>query len=156
MSFAPTTEMEINLARILFRRFGHVSNERLLSGPGLIHIYEALNSLSNRTGRALDAKQIVDAALRQNDTVCVETLDHFCAILGGVAGDLAMTLNAETIYVAGGIVPRFIDFLRASRFRAQFENKGRFAARLAQVATPVIVEPNPGLLGAAVDLSQME
>ncbi|TAL04750.1 MAG: glucokinase, partial [Rhodospirillaceae bacterium] len=154
-SFAAVDDTELNIARILINRFGHVSNERVLSGPGLVNIYEALNALTGKSGVTLNPEQITERALARTDTTCLDALNHFCAFLGSVAGDLALLLCAEAVYIAGGIVPRIIDFFRASGFRARFENKGRFAERMTQIPTFVITEPNPGLLGAAVDLLQL-
>jgi glucokinase len=78
------------------------------------------------------------------------TLDAFCAFLGSVAGNAALTLGAlGGIFIAGGIVPRFIDFVRASAFRQRFEEKGRLTPYLASVPTAVIVHPEPAFVGLA-------
>jgi glucokinase len=153
-SFAPVTDVEDEIARVLRGRFGHVSNERLLSGSGLVNIYEALNEIDGTQPHPFTPREIAEHAVAASDPVCRDALSHFCAILGAVAGDLALLLYADVIYIAGGIVPQFLDFIRASAFRKRFESKGRFAQRMAVVPTYVITEPNPGLLGAAVDLRQ--
>ncbi|MCB1613018.1 MAG: glucokinase, partial [Xanthomonadales bacterium] len=75
------------------------------------------------------------------------TLARFCAVLGSVAGDAALIHGARTVMIAGGIVPRFIPFLRASAFRERFLAKGRFATYLEGVSIQVITHPQPGLLG---------
>jgi glucokinase len=149
-TFAPVTDTEMAIARILHARFGHVSNERLLSGRGLVWIYEALATVAGKPAEDIAPHVVTERALAGTDDLCRETLNLFCAVLGSVAGDLALLLYADAIYIAGGIVPRFIDFLRASTFRQRFEDKGRFAARMAIVPTLVIMEPYPGLIGAAV------
>jgi glucokinase len=152
VSFAPSDALEVEIARVLLARFGRLSNERLLSGPGLRHLYEALAVVRGQPAAVLSAADITRHALADSDALCREALERFCAILGSVAGDLALTLWAEAIFIAGGVVPRFTGFLAASRFRARFEDKGRFAAHMRSVPSLVITDANPGLLGAAVYL----
>jgi glucokinase len=102
-----------------------------------------------------DPEEITTAALERSCSVSQESLERFCGILGSFAGNLALTIGAfGGIYIAGGIVPRFIDFLRRSEFRSRFEAKGRFKAYNARIPTYVITEPQPGLVGAAAYLMQ--
>jgi glucokinase len=150
--FSPGDEIEFEIARILCGRFGRVSNERLLSGPGLCNLYEALCALHGCRPHPLSAEEIAARAMAETDVVCHEALTRFCTILGGVAGDLALLLFADIIFVGGGIVPKMIDFLRASAFRARFEDKGRFAGRMATIPTLAITYQHTGLLGAALHL----
>lgn len=150
--FSPGDQTEMEIARILSGRFGHVSNERLLSGPGLRNIYEALCVLRGHQKQALSAEEIAARAMAESDVICREALDRFCAILGSVAGDLALLLFADIIFVGGGIAPQMIGFLRASAFRARFEEKGRLAPRMAAIPTLAITYPHTGLLGAALHL----
>jgi glucokinase len=151
--FAPCDEIETKILGILQREFGRVSNERLLSGPGLINIYRALAMIRQEPLRDMTAADITDAAVRRSDLLCTETLNRFCSILGNVAGDLALVLGARGgVYIAGGIVPKFIEFLRAGDFRERFEAKGRFQGYNAGIATRVITADYPGLLGAAAHL----
>ncbi len=158
VSFAPLGEEEFAIARWLGARFGRVSTERLLSGVGLSHIDAALTA-GDDLGTALDPRarfrepaQIVEAALDGHDVFARRTLARFCAVLGSVAGDCALIHGARTVVIAGGIVPRFIPFLRSSAFRERFLAKGRFAAYLENVNIRVITHAYPGLLGAAVAL----
>lgn len=151
-SFAPGDQTERDIARILSGQFGHVSNERLLSGPGLRNIYEALCVLHGCQKHPLSAEEIAARAIAETDAICREALDRFCAILGSVAGDLALLLFADIIFVGGGIAPQMIGFLRASAFRARFEDKGRLASRMAAIPTLAITYPHTGLLGAALHL----
>jgi glucokinase len=95
---------------------------------------------------------IVAAALEGRDLPSRRTLARFCAVLGSVAGDCALVQGARTVVIAGGIVPRFIPFLRSSAFRERFLAKGRMATLLESVPIHVINHPNPGLLGAACAL----
>jgi glucokinase len=157
VSFAPLGDEEAAIARWLGARFGRTSNERLLCGAGLSHIDAALSgadhpSLQQSAEPLREAADIVKAALDGHDVSARRTLARFCAVLGSVAGDTALIHGARTVMIAGGIVPRFIPFLRTSAFRERFLAKGRFAAYLEGVSIHVITHPNPGLLGAAVAL----
>lgn len=132
-------------------RFGHVSIERALSGDGLVNLYQALAALDRATVPARDAAAIVEAARERTCAVSRAALEMFCAMLGGVAGDIALAFGARGgVYVGGGIVPRFTDLLTGSAFRARFEAKGRFAAYMKAIPSWVILHPQPALRGLAV------
>ena len=155
VSFAPLGEEEQCIARWLTARFGRASTERLLSGAGLSHIDAALRgedgaALSGQAPALREPADIVAAALDGHDVAARRALARFCAVLGSVAGDAALIHGARCVTIAGGIVPRFIPFLRSSGFRERFLAKGRFAPYLESVSIHVIVHPHPGLLGAAV------
>lgn len=153
ISFAPLDEEEVEIARILKQRFGRVSYERILCGGGLANLYEAMATISGETARNLTPAEIVAAATMGGDGLETACLTRFCAILGSFAGDLALTLGAQGgIYIGGGIVPRFVDFLKTSPFRDRLEDKGRFASYLMAIPARVITAQNPGLIGAAVAL----
>lgn len=160
VSFAAIGEEEASIARWISARFGRCSTERLLSGAGLAQIDAALAAGTDTTLAADWAQSlrapadIVAAALDGHDLRARRALARFCAVLGSVAGDTALIHGARTVMIAGGIVPRFLPFLRTSAFRERFLAKGRFAAYLESVAIHVIIHPQPGLLGAAVALSQ--
>lgn len=158
VSFAPQGEEERDIARWVSARFGRASNERILSGMGLSHIDAALGGVAPPKGgpSLREPADIVEAALEGHDVLARRTLARFCAILGSVAGDTALVHGARTVVIAGGIVPRFVPFLRSSAFRERFLDKGRFAAHLESVAIHVISHGWPGLLGAAVALRQRE
>jgi len=135
--------------------FGHVSFERLLSGPGLELIYRALAERAGvRAAAGLSAPEITRRALAGSDAVCVETLDTFCAILGTAAANVAVTLGALSgIYIGGGIVPRLGTYFDRSPFRARFEDKGRFSAYLAQIPTWVITADDATFQGVSAILA---
>jgi glucokinase len=159
VSFAPLSDEEQHIARWLSARFGRTSNERLLCGAGLSHIDAALAGLEHPSlqpgpENLRAPSDIVALALEGHDISARRALARFCAVLGSVAGDACLIHGSRTLMIAGGIVPRFIPFLRASAFRERFLSKGRFAAYLEQVTIGVITHPNPGLLGAAVALQQ--
>ncbi|MCV2356342.1 glucokinase [Paucibacter sp. B2R-40] len=184
VSLSAHSERECRLIAKLACRFGHVSAERVLSGPGLVNMVEALCDLDGvASPEQLTPAAVIAAALGSQERVgpprasltpsgggrrrssawgcsdahptqaqCAEALDLFAAFLGDVAGDLVLSLGARGgAYIGGGIVPRLgAEWLRASRFRARFEAKGRMAGYLASVSSYVIAaqEP-PALLGAS-------
>ena len=160
-TFAPLGDEEQRIARWLNARHGHTSNERLLSGPGISNIDHVLAagdepSFDALTAPPRDPATIVAAALEGHDVVARRALARFCAVLGSFAGDVALLHGARTVMIAGGIVPRFIPFLRTSAFRERFLAKGRFAALLETVAIHVVTHPQPGLVGAAQALREQE
>jgi glucokinase len=146
-SFAPCTRQEVRILEHLWERHGHVSAERLLSGPGLEAIHEAL------TGHQLAAPDITAQALDSSSAACRDSVEAFCAILGSVAGNVALTLGATGgMYIGGGIVPRLGSLFFASAFRARFEDKGRLAPWLARIPTWLVTDPYPALRGVAAML----
>lgn len=156
MAFAPGDAVEVEILRRLTLRFGRVSIERLLSGPGLAHIYETLNAMNEVQAAALTPQQITHQALA-GDEPSRAALSRFCAVLGSVAGDLALALGARGgVYITGGIAPMILDYLRASAFRERFEAKGRMSAYLKSIPTRVVVRPDVALVGAASLLPDLE
>lgn len=152
-SFAPVTRQEIRILEALWdelgQQEGHVSAERLLSGMGLEAIHRAL------AGERLAAPDITASALDGSCTACRATVETFCAILGSVAGNVALTLGATGgMYIGGGIVPRLGPLFNASGFRSRFEDKGRLRGYLARIPTWVVTEPYPALRGVAAMLDE--
>jgi len=153
-AFSPMNEREDAVLGVLREGYGHVSTERLVSGPGLVNIYEALCRVDHEVARGLDPDQISQAAIAGSDPHCVEALGMFCAVLGTAAANLALTLGARGgVYLGGGIVARLGAYFDTSPFRQRFENKGRFSSYLARIATFVITAENPALRGLAVALN---
>ncbi|BAL24995.1 glucokinase [Azoarcus sp. KH32C] len=150
VTLAASNAHEAELIAWLSRRYPHVSAERVLSGPGLVALYEAHAAVGGQPSEQLSAAEISQRGLAGTCALCVETLHTFCAMLGTVAADLALILGARGgMYVGGGIVPKFGDFFARSGFRERFEQKGRFSEYLARIPTYVIHAPYPGLVGAA-------
>lgn len=146
----PATEEESRILDLLRARYGHVSAERVLSGQGLVNLHESLCRLAGTAARALQPDEITQAALAGGDAECGRALDLFCAMLGTVAGNLALTLCATGgVYIAGGIAPRMKERIAASEFRRRFEAKGRLGTYLAAIPTHLILHPTPALLGLA-------
>jgi glucokinase len=153
-SFAPRDEREIAILRHGLTRYPHVSFERLLSGPGLELIHEALRDREGLPAQPLAAPEITREALAGGDPLCVQALDAFCAVLGTAAANLAVTLGAfGGIYIGGGIVPRLGSHFDSSPFRARFEDKGRFSGYLKGIPTYVVTAENATFLGVSAILS---
>ena len=152
-SFPPFDDAEMAVWQYAKQRYGHVSAERFLSGAGLVLIYEALAEREGARRQELTAAEISERALSGSSPLCRLTLDIFCAMLGTVSSNLALTLGARGgVYLCGGIIPRFIDYFRQSPFRNRFESKGRFDAYLAAIPVYVVLSKHPGISGAAVAL----
>jgi glucokinase len=131
----------------------HVSAERLLSGTGLPLLHRALGRLRGEDPPLEAAERISAAGLAGTDTLCVQALDVFCAMLGGFAGNVALTLGARGgVFLAGGVAHTLAPLLPRSRFRARFDAKGRFRTYLAGIGTALITAPFAALQGAALAL----
>jgi len=155
VAFSPADRREQDILAYCWQRWEHVSAERLVSGPGLALIHEALNARAGLAAAPLEPAAIVERALLGSDPLCVETLDVFCAMLGTVAANVAVTLCARGgIYIGGGVVPRLGEWFARSSFRARFENKGRFSNFAARIPCFVIHAPYPALAGAAAMLAE--
>jgi glucokinase len=132
----------------LRRRFGHVSVERVVSGPGLENLFQAIAALDGSHVPPHTAGEITEAGLAGTCPVSRAALEQFCAFLGSVAGNFALTFKARGgIFIAGGIAPRIFDFLAASAFRERFEAKGRYRAYLETIPSSVIVRADAAFLG---------
>ncbi len=146
------TDREAAVVAVLRRRFkGHVSAERVVSGPGLVNLCQAIAELD---GVEIDpAMTPADCTSRATDKSCpvsMEALDMFAAMLGTVAANLALTLCSRGgVFIGGGIVPRLGESFRQSPFRSRFEDKGRFGGYLASIPTYVITYSHPAFVGLA-------
>ena len=155
VDFAPNSEEEAIILEILRAEIGHVSAERVLSGPGLVNLYRAIVKADNRLPENLKPKDITERALADSCTDCRRALSLFCVIMGRFGGNLALNLGTfGGVFIAGGIVPRFLEFFKASGFRAAFEDKGRFKEYVHDIPVYLIVHDNPGLLGSGAHLRQ--
>jgi glucokinase len=154
-TMAPANAQESAVLDVMRKRYDHVSAERVLSGPGLVNLYNTLCELSQVPAAPFTPAQVTNPRVWDEDPRTREATEMFCAMLGTVAGNLALTLGARGgIFVAGGIVPRLGPFFARSEFRARFEAKGRLRGYLATIPTYVIVRPLPALLGATALLRQ--
>jgi glucokinase len=154
VAFSPMNAREDAVLGVLRERFGHVSAERVVSGPGLVNVYQALCGIDRVPARALEPEDIAQGALSGSDPQCAEALAMFCAAFGTAAANLAITLGARGgLYIGGGIVPKLGEYFARSSFRARFEHKGRFSSYLAAIPTFVILADYPALRGLAVALN---
>jgi glucokinase len=132
----------------LRRQFAHVSVERALSGPGLENLYAALGELENAAVTARDAGVITREALAGGDRLSEAALSRFCALLGTVAGNLALTFRARGgVFLGGGIAPRIAAFLARSEFRCRFDSKGRYRGYLETIPVNIVMRPDAAFLG---------
>ena len=158
VNFAPADEREFAILQHAWQEWPHVSNERLISGPGIELMYRALARRNGATADQAPARStadIVSGALDDKDALCLEVLETFAGMLGGAAANLAVTLGAfGGIFIGGSIVPRIAEWFATSPFRARFEAKGRFTNYIAQIPTYVIMTPNPALHGVSAILSE--
>lgn len=153
VTLAARTRREAELLDGFRQRYDHVSAERVLSGPGLVVLHDVVRAIERQPPAPLSSAEISARAIANACPYCVEALHHFCALLGTVAGDLALTIGARGgVYLGGGIIPQLGDFFAHSAFRQRFEDKGRFSAYLARVPTFVIDAPYAALSGAAAAL----
>lgn len=150
VSFAPHDELEAAVLARLWQRFGQVSNERVLAGPGLVNFTRALAEIA---GESLPELEPRDVVARARDGTCrfsIEAVHRYPRLLGAAAGDLALTFLARGgVYVAGGVALAMGDLFDAGRFREGFIAKGRFAPYLEQIPTWLVTRTDTGLLGAA-------
>lgn len=154
--FAPHDAVEAEVWRRLQAVHGRVSVERVLSGQGLYDLYVALEDMAGRTPTHTNERGLIEAGAA-GEAGAGAALDRFCAILGGVAGDLALTYGARGgVYVGGGIPPRMVERLMSGGFRARFETKGRLAPYVRDIPTFLITHPFPALVGCARELAQLE
>lgn len=156
--FAPNNDYEIELLRYLRSQYLHVSYERLVSGPGLLAIYEFIRDtkkneptwLAEKIKVGNPAAEIAEAGLKGQAEIAQQALDLFASIYGAEAGNLALkALSLDGVYVAGGIAPKLIKKLMDGTFMKSFTNKGRYKRLLSQIPVKVVMNQETGLLGAA-------
>lgn len=152
VGFAPQSNHEIELLQQLWARYERVSVERLLSGMGLANLYWANCRLAG-LDRELDAPGVT-AGARAGNEYCLRAVSDFCAILGSVAGDLALSMGAAGgVYISGGIVPEMLDLFDPIMFRLRFNDKGRFKGICENTPVAIILAADPGLRGCVQGLN---
>ena len=156
--FAPRNELEIELLGYLASRFEHVSYERIVSGPGLVNVFEFLRDTKRGTVPAWLTEEmqhgapaaISRAALAGTCLLCVQALDLFVSIYAAEAGNLALKLmSTGGVYLGGGISPKILPKLQKSSFMLDFAGKGRMQRLLESIPVKVIVNDQTALMGAA-------
>jgi len=151
-----TTDRETEVLAALRRQFGHVSAERVLSGSGLVNLYRAIAEVDGiDADERLEPADVAARGIDDIDPLCNAALHMAAEMLGTVAADLALTLGARGgVYIAGGIVPRYVDAFARSGFRRRFENKGRFSGYLAAIPTWVVTHELSAFVGLAEVLNR--
>lgn len=147
VTLAASDSREAAIIDVLRRQYAHVSAEMVLSGPGLVNLYESLCELAGKPATPSTPEDITNL-YPGCDPQRREAVALFCALLGSFAGDLAMTFGARGgVYVMGGIVPKIYEIFRHSQFRDRFESKGRYRNYLSPIPTYVVAHPYPAFLG---------
>ncbi|ACB96852.1 glucokinase [Beijerinckia indica subsp. indica ATCC 9039] len=149
IDFAPLDSLEDQILKYMRHRYPRVSVERLISGPGLVNIYEALAAIEGKSLDPIGDKELWAAAMAGKDSLAAAALDRFCLSLGAVCGDIALALGAKSVVIAGGLGLRIASLLPQSGFATRFTAKGRFAPMMATIPVRCIIHPQPGLYGAA-------
>ncbi len=143
-------EREMAVLRQLHQRFSHVSAERVISGPGLVNLYEAISVLDRKVPDTLTPKEITRRASESSCARCMEAVSMFCALFGTMAGNLVLTLGAVGgLYIGGGVVLHLGRLFKSSPFRDRFEDKGRYAEYLSAVPVYLIRTELPAFVGLA-------
>lgn len=164
--FSPRDDLEIELFKHLQAKYGHVSYERVLSGMGIGNLYEFLiASGREKRSKAVEeamkeensGKVICEFGLQKKDPACERTLEWFCSLYGGEAGNLALrTMATGGIYIGGGIAPKILPALKSGAFLRAFIDKGRFSTLLQQIPIKVVLDEKTALKGAAFFCEKME
>jgi glucokinase len=158
-SFAPREDLEVELLRFLLAEYEHVSWERVLSGPGLFNVYRFLREsgrfdeprwLAESIREEDPAASIAQCALEGSAPICEQSLELFVSLYGAEAGNLALKMMAvRGVYVAGGIAPKIVDWLKRPSFRRAFVSKGRMRPMMEAIPVRVVMNDRVGLVGAA-------
>ncbi len=159
-SFAPETDLEIRLLKYLQKDYGHISFERILSGPGLYNLYrfivdEKVERESPKVREAFEKndppKVISEMGMKSADGACERALDLFVSIYGSEAANLALKMLAVGgVYIGGGIAPKMLNEFSEGNFMKRFIQKGRFTSLLLGMPVKIVLNEHTALLGAAL------
>jgi glucokinase len=149
LDFAPLDSIEDAILARLRGRYRRVSTERIVSGPGLVEIYETLAAIEGRAVHAIDDTTLWQRGMAGEDSLAAAAIDRFCMSLGSVAGDITLAQGGVATVIAGGLGLRIKETLRHSGFDDRFCAKGRFEGLMASLPVKLITHPQPGLFGAA-------
>ena len=163
MDFAPSNELQDNFLIHQRKRFGHVSIERVLSGNGLVEMFNFLQAGLNKSNKpvqtnlnTINAATVTDLALKQNHPIAVKSLDLFVEIYGAYSGNLALAgLCHGGVYIAGGIAPKIIDKLKDGNFIRLFCEKGRYSKMMRDFPVYVVMNPKIGVMGSAQEIKRI-
>ncbi|MGF1463209.1 MAG: glucokinase [Maricaulaceae bacterium] len=148
--FAPGDDLEVEILRFARREHTFVSAEMILSGSGLVMLHRALSAIEGARYHILSAPEITQTGLSHDDPICVRTLEVFCAVMGGFAGDAAVAYGARGgVYVGGGVAQRLATILPHSPFEARFRERGPMSGYVAGVPARLIRSQDAAFAGAA-------
>lgn len=148
VGFAPNDDVEMDLLRFWRPHLGRVTNEHVISGPGLVRVYRALAALKDRRAEAIEGPEIMRRALERQDEACVDAVERFAKIFGAVCADIVLAQGASSLALVGGIAEAMAPILRQGGFRARFEQRGPGGAYLASTASVLVAMADLGLRGA--------
>ena len=153
--FAPNTSIEYEILTLLAKKFGHVAVERILSGPGIMNLYEALCQINGKDRIYTTPSEITAAAVNAGaDQIADETIQMFCKIFGSVAGSMALTVGAlGGVYITSDLVRNFLDLFIESDFQKSFESKGRLQPVLEDIPVYLSKKKNMGLIGTVYEIN---
>lgn len=155
IDFAPLDAIEDAVLARLRKRYRRVSVERVVSGPGIIDLYETLAAIEGRAVQQYDDKTLWQMGMSGQDSLAAAAIDRFCLSLGSVAGDITLAQGGFAgVVIAGGLGLRIKDSLVRSGFAERFRAKGRFEGLMASIPVKLITHPQPGLFGAAAAYAQ--
>ena len=155
IDFAPLDAIEDAVLARLRKRYRRVSIERVVSGPGLIDLYETLAAIEGRAVQQYDDKTLWQMGMSGEDSLAAAAVDRFCLSLGSVAGDITLAQGGFAgVVIAGGLGLRIKDSLVRSGFAERFRAKGRFEGLMSAIPVKLITHSQPGLFGAAAAYAQ--
>ena len=149
IDFAPLDSIEDAILARLRSRYRRVSAERIVSGPGLVDIYEVLAGIEGKPVLQHTDRELWGRGISGEDPLAAAAVDRFCLSLGSIAGDVALAQGGKGVVIAGGLGLRLRDTLVTSGFAERFRAKGRFEALMSTLPVKLITHPQPGLFGAA-------
>ena len=156
-SFAPSNPLEMQVLQHLQTRFGHVSNERLLAGPGILNLYEALGKIQNQPTPLDSVQSIAQAGQDESDPIAVSTMSLFFDLMASISSSLAISTGcADGVYITSDIILKNLNLLNHNKFRLKFNNRGRFSGYMAKIPIYLVNRPHLGLLGAYVAANHPE
>lgn len=149
IGFSPTTPLEIEIFKLLHKRFGRIVIEDLLSGNGLVLIHNTLCNIRDCSPQPFSAAQITQLALTESNPICMDTVNTFFGILGEYASDMALAVCASGgVYLGGGILPRIVSTLAISIFCKRFTSKRKLSGFITDIPVWLITAEYPALIGA--------
>ena len=155
VDFAPVDSIDDLILARLRKRHTRVSAERVVSGPGIVEIYQAFGAMEKRALPEIDDVEIWTRGMAGEDSLASAAVDRFCHSLGSVAGDIALVQGGfGGVVIAGGLGYRLRNILPQSGFAERFRNKGRYEQLMASIPVKLITHPQPGLFGAAAAFSR--